>query len=175
MRQKGPSSAPLRRRPFRCRNQQSMQLGAFSISLAFRDIEASTSSRKSLLARSSPGQTLADLEERRSRDRALSSDVREEHSHLQRPAEGTRAAVATAGGREPDRPASSPWTRMETGTPRRSTNPHIRTALSCAAISDLLGLTTPLPAFRKLNWKGDEPLLSRPAMQCCLTGGYVWW
>ena len=63
-----------------------MELGAFSISLAVKDLEASRSFYEKFGFKVFAGDAvaeLADLEERRSRDRAVSGDVREEHPHLQ--------------------------------------------------------------------------------------------
>ena len=62
-----------------------MELGAFSISLAVKDIEASRAFYEKLASRSSEATLaqLADPEERRSRDRSVSRDVREEHLDLQ--------------------------------------------------------------------------------------------
>ncbi len=63
-----------------------MELGAFSISLAVKDIEASRAFYEKFgfegLRRRCLAQ-LADPEERRSRDRSVSRDVREEHLDLQ--------------------------------------------------------------------------------------------
>jgi catechol 2,3-dioxygenase-like lactoylglutathione lyase family enzyme len=63
-----------------------MELGAFSISLAVKDIKASKAFYEKLgfkVLRRRYFAELADPEERRARDRSFSRDVREEYVNLQ--------------------------------------------------------------------------------------------
>ena len=114
-----------------------MQLGAFSISLAVKDLEASKRFYEKFGffgVRRECRAEVADPEERGPRHRPFSRDVRKEHSYLQpgwdqnaqalgsftdvrdlqRAAKGTRCAITARGGREDHRAR-----QLHRGGPRR--------------------------------------------------------
>lgn len=104
-----------------------MDLGAFSVSLAVKDIEASKLFYEKLgvrrLRRRSIAE-LADREEWRPRHRAVSGDVREEHSHLQPGLDQRRSATQRIHGRSRvAAPAQGPWRHHDFGSRRKLFRP----------------------------------------------------